>query len=68
MSTRAIRIPILNTKDDFEIFPDELPINEGDYDDLIDILRAELAPLKVWRSCAVRITYCYLKLSLKHFN
>ena len=43
------------------VFPDELPTGEFDavlnreidYQDLIDVLVAETAPLRVWRSCAV---------------
>ena len=50
----AIRIPIQNSESDYvEIFPDELPSGDLDYNDLIDVLRAEFAPLKIWRSCAV---------------
>ena len=32
------------------IFPDELPT---EHNDLIDVLRSALAPLKAWRQCAV---------------
>ena len=32
------------------IFPDEVPT---DHNDLIDVLRSVLAPLKAWRQCAV---------------
>ena len=58
MSTSdCIRIPILNSSSFVEIFPDELPVGELDYNDLIDVLRAELAPLKIWRACAVSDTH-----------
>jgi hypothetical protein len=39
-----------STEDSIVIFPDELP---EDHNDLIDVLRSELAPFRVWRSCAV---------------
>lgn len=50
-SRRTIRIPIESTS--VVIFADELPIGEIDYNDIIDVLRSVLAPLKLWRSCAV---------------
>ena len=64
----SIQIPMVNSDEFVEIFPDELPITGGemDYNDLIDVLRSELAPLKVWRSCAVRIhrdTLKFLKVT-----
>jgi hypothetical protein len=49
----VIRVPIA-ASDQTEfvgIFPDELP---DDFYDVIDVLRSELAPLKVWKMCAVR--------------
>ena len=50
----AIHIPISSSDSDYvEIFPDELPIGDLDYNDLMGVLRAELAPLKIWRACAV---------------
>jgi hypothetical protein len=56
---RRIRIPYLETGGDnpstcVELFPDELPLSTDlDHNDLVDCLRSELAPLHVWRSCAV---------------
>ena len=47
-----LRIPVLNDDNDITIFADEL--GDLDYNDLIDLLRAELAPLDGWRKCAVR--------------
>lgn len=44
-----------------EFYPDELP---ADHNDLIDVLRAELAPFKVWRSCAVSWQTLRLKYSV----
>ncbi len=46
----SIRIPMINGPDYIEFYADELP---PDHNDVIDILRAELAPFKVWRACAV---------------
>lgn len=49
---KMIQIPIMNAPGEFiKFFPDELP---ADPFDVIDVLRSELAPLKVWRTCAVR--------------
>jgi hypothetical protein len=49
----SIKVPILNTMECVEMFPDELPVGDLDYNDLIDVMRSELAPLSVWRACAV---------------
>ena len=41
-----------------EIFPDELPVEEvnaGEHMEIVSVLRAEYAPFSVWRACAVRI-------------
>jgi hypothetical protein len=52
MSDIAIRFPLFHAPEiSVEFFPDELP---EDHYDLIDGLRLELAPLKVWKQCAVR--------------
>lgn len=57
MSSRAIRFPLFHTPEvSVEFFPDELP---DDHYDLIDCLRFELAPLKIWKTCAVRV-FCFL--------
>ena len=50
-SIHSLLIPSLDQKDTVEIYPDELPT--GGDSDLIDVLRSELAPLDVWRKCAV---------------
>lgn len=49
-----IRIPLLNDENSSEIhfYADELPEDDSV---LIDVLRDVLAPLKIWRSCAVII-------------
>lgn len=47
----SIRFPLFHQPEiSIEFFPDELP---DDHYDLIDGLRLELAPLKVWKQCAV---------------
>jgi hypothetical protein len=51
-SNCSIRIPMISGSDQVEFYPDELPV---DFNDLIDVLRSELAPFKVWRACAVSI-------------
>jgi RNA polymerase-associated protein CTR9 len=48
--SRTIRIPIANSAEFVEIFPDELP---EDVNDVLDVLKAELAPLKIWKAVAV---------------
>lgn len=49
--TTSIRFPLFHQPEiSVEFFPDELP---EDHYDLIDGLRLELAPLKVWKQCAV---------------
>jgi hypothetical protein len=53
MSSNKLCIPIINDKLDVNIFLDEL--KDTDFNDIIDILRAELAPLHTWRICAVRL-------------
>lgn len=50
LSVPRIKIPMINGTDSAEFFPDELP---GDANDVIDVLRSELAPFRVWRACAV---------------
>lgn len=47
---RALLIPVKNSKQAVEVFVDELP---DDVNDIIDILRAEVAPLDVWLQFAV---------------
>lgn len=49
-SVRSIKIPIENSNEFVEIFPDELPT---DVNDVLEVLRAEFAPLKIWRAVAV---------------
>jgi hypothetical protein len=51
MTTTAIKFPLFHTPEiSVEFFPDELP---EDHNDVIDCLRLELAPLKIWKTCAV---------------
>jgi hypothetical protein len=45
-----------------EIFPDELPEDAGE---LMDVLISEYAPLRIWKSVAVRVNvdvYAYIEL------
>lgn len=48
---RSLLIPVKNSTQEVEVFVDELP---DDVNDIIDILRAEVAPLDVWLKFAVR--------------
>ena len=55
----ALRIPTLSTtqgKDSVVVFPDEVPIGANQDLNIIDVLRGELAPLSVWRECAVSVS------------
>lgn len=52
-ATSRICIPVQESDEKVVIFADELPLDPSDYNDLIDVLRAEFAPLNVWRECAV---------------
>lgn len=47
---RSLVIPVKNSDQEVEVFTDELP---EDVNDIIDILRAEVAPLDVWLQFAV---------------
>ena len=47
-----LQIPIRSISDSVEIYSDELP---EDVNDLLDVLKAEFAPLGIWRSAAVCI-------------
>ncbi|TYZ59526.1 hypothetical protein PybrP1_003444, partial [[Pythium] brassicae (nom. inval.)] len=42
---RSLLIPVKNSDQAVEVFADEIP---EDVNDIIDILRAEVAPLDVW--------------------
>lgn len=48
---RSLLIPVKNSDQAVEVFADEIP---DDVNDIIDILRAEVAPLDVWLQFAVR--------------
>lgn len=48
---RSLLIPVKNSDQAVEVFADEIP---EDVNDIIDILRAEVAPLDVWLQFAVR--------------
>lgn len=50
-TARSLLIPVKNSDQEVEVFVDELP---DDVNDIIDILRAEVAPLDVWLKFAVR--------------
>lgn len=51
VKVRSLLIPVKNSTQAVEVFVDELP---DDVNDIIDILRAEIAPLDVWLKFAVR--------------
>lgn len=51
MRPRSLRIPVKNSDQEVEVFTDELP---DDVNDIMDILRAELAALDIWLQFAVR--------------
>jgi hypothetical protein len=51
MTSDFIDIPLASGGGGVRFFPDELP---HDHVDLIDVMRAEIPPLKTWRLCAVR--------------
>jgi tetratricopeptide (TPR) repeat protein len=59
---RSLRIPISSSSDFVEIFPDEIP---SDVNSLLDVLRAEYAPLKIWRGAALEY---YRQNQLENFN
>eukprot|EP01041_Mallomonas_annulata_P003009 gene3009-5892_t len=47
---QSIKIPFGEEKSNYvEVFPDEIP---SDVNDLIDVLRAEFAPIKIWKDTA----------------
>lgn len=50
MSRPSIMIPVKNLDEQVEIFTDELP---EDAADILDILKAEIAPLDLWLRFAV---------------
>lgn len=57
---RSLLIPVKNSDQAVEVFADEIP---EDVNDIIDILRAEVAPLDVWLQFAVRLqshAYAYV--------
>lgn len=51
----SIRVPILNTNEFVEVFSDELSLDN--LETVINLLRMELAPLKVWYKIAVSIAF-----------
>lgn len=58
---KSLCIPIAGSEgsDFVEVFPDELPT---DVNDLLDVLKAEVAPLKIWKEAAVRAIIVSLRL------
>jgi hypothetical protein len=56
VKVRSLLIPVKNSTQAVEVFVDELP---DDVNDIIDILRAEIAPLDVWLKFAVRLVLCF---------
>ena len=59
---RSLRIPISSSSDFVEVFPDEIP---NDVNSLLDVLRAEYAPLKIWRGAALEY---YRQNQLENFS
>lgn len=55
---KSLLIPIRNSEESVEVRLDELP---EDPSDILDILKAEVAPLEVWLKFAVCIISCDLK-------
>lgn len=58
----CIRIPVRGANQTVEVYTDELP---GDYNDVVDVLKAEIAPLDIWLRFAVRKEHflvCFLTL------
>ena len=53
----SVVIPSLKGESENVVFwADELPIGGGSQEiDIVDVLRGELAPLSVWRDCAVSL-------------
>ncbi|CAM9129407.1 unnamed protein product, partial [Choristocarpus tenellus] len=47
---RCIRIPVRGAEQRVEVYTDELP---NDYNDVVDVLKAEIAPLDIWLRFAV---------------
>ena len=47
----CIRIPVRGANQTVEVYTDELP---GDYNDVVDVLKAEIAPLDIWLRFSVR--------------
>ncbi|CAM9276754.1 unnamed protein product, partial [Hapterophycus canaliculatus] len=46
----CIRIPVRGAQQTVEVYTEELP---GDYNDVVDVLKAEIAPLDIWLRFAV---------------
>lgn len=65
MRPRSLRIPVKNSDQEVEVFTDELP---DDVNDIMDILRAELAALDIWLQFAVRreTAWSYLMICWFH--
>lgn len=48
----CIRIPVRGAQQTVEVYTEELP---GDYNDVVDVLKAEIAPLDIWLRFAVSV-------------
>lgn len=48
----CIRIPVRGAQQTVEVYTDDLP---GDYNDVVDVLKAEIAPLDIWLRFAVSL-------------
>lgn len=49
----CIRIPVRGAQQTVEVYTEELP---GDYNDVVDVLKAEIAPLDIWLRFAVSVS------------
>lgn len=58
----CIRIPVRGAQQTVEVYTDDLP---GDYNDVVDVLKAEIAPLDIWLRFAVEY---YRQGSEAHFR
>ena len=46
----CIRIPVRGARQTVEVYTDDLP---ADFNDVVDVLKAEIAPLDIWLRFAV---------------
>lgn len=61
----CIRIPVRGAQQTVEVYTEELP---GDYNDVVDVLKAEIAPLDIWLRFAVSVSYFERSLLQQYTN